>query len=229
MRILVIEPHAATAQSIELMLKSEGFNPFVTNLGEDGRDLARRYDYDIILMELTLSDISGYEVLRSLRDSNIRSSILILSNKSDIETKVKCLNAGADDYMTKPFHKDELVARVNAVVRRAKGHAQSKISINDIIVLNIETKSVVVKGNHLNLTRREYEVLEFLCMHTNRINTPSMILSDMYGGLDEPDIQIIDVFVSKLRRKLAAATNGDRCIETVRGRGYLIRDSSPTH
>ena len=112
MRVLLIEDDASVAQSIELMLKSESFNTYTTDLGEEGIDLGKLYDYDIILLDLTLPDISGYEVLRSLRASKIKTPILILSGMGGIEDKVKGLGFGADDYLTKPFHKDELVARI---------------------------------------------------------------------------------------------------------------------
>src|SRR5437588_12737299 len=117
MRVLLIEDNSATAQSIELMLKSEGFNFYTTDLGEEGIDLGKLYEYDIILLDLHLPDISGFEVLRSLRVSKVRTPILILSGIAGIEDKVSGLGLGADDYMTKPFHKDELVARIHAIVR----------------------------------------------------------------------------------------------------------------
>jgi len=119
---------ALSAQSIELMLKSESFNVYTTDLGEEGVDLGKLYDYDIILLDLNLPDMSGYDVLKQLRVSKIKTPILILSGLAGIEDKVKGLGVGADDYMTKPFHKDELVARIHAIVRRSKGHAQSVIA-----------------------------------------------------------------------------------------------------
>src|SRR5215211_6340702 len=124
MRVLLIEDDSATAQSIELMLKSENFNVYTTDLGEEGIDLGKLYDYDIILLDLNLPDMSGYEVLRTLRVAKVKTPILILSGLAGIEDKVKGLGFGADDYLTKPFHKDELVARIHAIVRRSKGHAQ---------------------------------------------------------------------------------------------------------
>src|SRR5207344_849199 len=134
MRVLLVEDDPATSQSIELMLKSESFNVFTTDLGEEGVDLGKLYDYDIILLDLNLPDMSGYDVLRSLRVSKIRTPILILSGITGIEDKVKGLDIGADDYMTKPFHKDELVARIQAIVRRSKGHALSVINTGDLTV-----------------------------------------------------------------------------------------------
>src|ERR1700759_3505449 len=123
MRILLIEDDSALAQSIELMLKSESFNVYTTDLGEEGLDLGKIYDYDIILLDLNLPDMSGFDVLRKLRGSKVKSPVLVLSGLASIEDKIKGLGFGADDYLTKPFHKDELVARIHAIVRRSKGHA----------------------------------------------------------------------------------------------------------
>ena len=163
MRVLLIEDDSATAQSIELMLKSESFNVYTTDLGEEGIDLGKIYDYDIILLDLNLPDMSGFEVLRSLRVSKVKSSVLILSGLADIEDKVRGLGFGADDYMTKPFHKDELVARIHAIVRRSKGHAQSIINIDDLRV-DFDRKIVEISGVRVNLTRKEYQMLELLSL-----------------------------------------------------------------
>ena len=223
MRVLLIEDDSATAQSIELMLKSESFNVYTTDLGEEGIDLGKIYDYDIILLDLNLPDMSGFEVLRSLRVSKVRSPILILSGLACIEDKIKGLGFGADDYMTKPFHKDELVARIHAIVRRSKGHAQSVINIDDLCV-NLDTKMVEINGARVYLTGKEYQMLELLSLRKDRTLTKEMFLSHLYGGLDEPEMKIIDVFICKLRKKLANASGGKDYIETVWGRGYVMRE-----
>src|SRR3954453_10845773 len=132
MRVLLIEDDSATAQSIELMLKSESFNVYPTDLGEEGVDLGKLYEYDIVLLDLNLPDMSGFEVLRSLRVSKVKTPILILSGIAGIDNKVKGLGLGADDYLTKPFHKDELIARIHAVVRRSQGHAVSVVEVGDL-------------------------------------------------------------------------------------------------
>ena len=155
MRVLLIEDDSATSQSIELMLKSEGFNIYTTDLGEEGVDLGKLYDYDIILLDLTLPDMNGFDVLRQLRNSRVGTPILILSGTSDIDTKVRGLGVGADDFVAKPFHKDELVARINAVVRRSKGHSQSMIRTGDIVV-NLDQKTVEVNNQRVHLTGKEY-------------------------------------------------------------------------
>jgi len=214
MRVLLIEDDTATAQGIELMLKSEGFNVYTTDLGEEGVDLGKLYDYDIILLDLNLPDMPGFEVLKTLRMAKINTPIFILSGTSDIDTKVRGLGTGADDYMTKPFHKDELVARIHAVVRRSKGHSQSIITTGDIKV-NLDAK---------NLTGKEYQMLELLSLRKGTTLTKEMFLNHLYGGMDEPELKIIDVFICKLRKKLASATQGEHYIETVWGRGYVLRE-----
>jgi two-component system cell cycle response regulator CtrA len=222
MRVLLVEDDSATALTIELMLKSESFTVYTTDLGEEGLDLGKLYDYDIILLDLNLPDMSGFEVLRSLRVSRVKTPILILSGLTDIEAKIKGLGFGADDYMTKPFHRDELVARIHAVVRRSKGHAQSKIEIGNLVV-NLDTKSVEIDGARVRLTGKEHQILELLSLRKGTTLTKEMFLNNLYGGIDEPEIKIIDVFICKLRKKLANASGGKNYIDTVWGRGYVLR------
>ena len=226
MRVLLIEDDSATAQSIELMLKSEGFNVYTTDLGEEGVDLGKIYDYDLILLDLNLPDMSGMDVLRTLRVGKINTPIMILSGTAEIETKVKTFSGGADDYMTKPFHKDELVARIHAVIRRSKGHAQSVIKTGDIVV-NLDAKTVEVGGMRVHLTGKEYQMLELLSLRKGTTLTKEMFLNHLYGGMDEPELKIIDVFICKLRKKLASAAGGKNFIETVWGRGYVLRENAP--
>jgi two-component system cell cycle response regulator CtrA len=225
MRVLLIEDDRTIAQSIELMLKSERFNVYTTDLGEEGIDLGKLYDYDIILLDLNLPDMSGYKVLRSLRVSKVKTPILILTGLGGIEDKVRGLGFGADDYMTKPFHKDELVARIHAIVRRSKAHAESVINTGDLCV-NLDAKTVKIGEVHVHLTRKEYQILELLSLRRGTALTKEMFLNNLYGGMDEPVIKIIDVFMCKLRKKLANASDGKEYIETVWGRGYVLRELS---
>jgi two-component system cell cycle response regulator CtrA len=225
MRVLLIEDDGAAAQSIELMLKSASFNVFMTGLGEEGIDLGKLYDYEIILLDLNLPDMSGFEVLRSLRVSKVKTPILILSGLAGIEVKCKGLGYGADDYMTKPFHKDELVSRIHAIVRRSKGHAQSVIQIREL-VLNLDRKMVEVSGVPVSFTGMEYKMLELLMLQKDKPVSKEMFLNHLYGGMDEPEVKIIDVFICKLRKKLANASGGENFIETIWGRGYVLRDSN---
>src|SRR5436853_2881756 len=196
MRVLLIEDDSATAQSIELMLKSESFNVYTTDLGEEGVDLGKLYEYDIILLDLNLPDMSGYEVLLSLRVSKVKTPILILSGLAGIEDKVRGLGFGADDYLTKPFHKDEMVARIHAIVRRSKGHAQSIIVTGDLVV-DLDAKSATIGGARLHLTGKEYQMLELLSLRKGTTLTKEMFLNHLYGGMDDPELQTKDVVLCK--------------------------------
>jgi len=226
MRVLLVEDDAATAASIELMLRSESFICDTTDLGEDGLEIGKLYDYDIIILDLMLPDIDGYEVLRRLRAARVRTPILILSGLGELDHKIKGLGFGADDFLTKPFDRRELVARIQAIVRRAKGHSESVIRTGKLLV-NLDSRVVEVEGQPLHLTGKEYGILELLSLRKGTTLTKEMFLNHLYGGMDEPELKIIDVFVCKLRKKLATATNGENYIETVWGRGYVLRDPSP--
>src|ERR1700688_4337997 len=149
MRVLLIEDDSAMARSIELMLRSEGFNVYTTDLGEEGIDLGKLYDYDIIVLDLQLPDMSGFEVLKALRVAKVQTPILILSGNAIAEAKVKALGFGADDYMTKPFHKDELVARIQAIVRRSHGHSQSVVVTGGLTV-NLDTRAVMAHNERFH-------------------------------------------------------------------------------
>ncbi|TCM83373.1 response regulator transcription factor CtrA [Rhodovulum steppense] len=226
MRVLLVEDDPTTAKSIELMLTHANLNVYTTDLGEEGIDLAKLYDYDLILLDLNLPDMNGHEVLRQLRLARIDTPILILSGASDTENKIKGFGFGADDYMTKPFHREELVARIHAIIRRSKGHAQSVIRTGRIEV-NLDAKTVDVEGKPVHLTGKEYQMLELLSLRKGTTLTKEMFLNHLYGGMDEPELKIIDVFICKLRKKLAQATGGETYIETVWGRGYVLRDPEP--
>ncbi len=226
MRVLLVEDDPTTSKSIELMLTHANLNVYATDLGEEGIDLAKLYDYDLILLDLNLPDMNGNEVLRQLRLSRIDTPILILSGDDDTDTKLKGFGFGADDYMTKPFHREELVARIHAIIRRSKGHAQSIIKTGRIDV-NLDAKTVEVGGQTVHLTGKEYQMLELLSLRKGTTLTKEMFLNHLYGGMDEPELKIIDVFICKLRKKLSEATDGDNYIETVWGRGYVLRDPQP--
>lgn len=223
MRVLLVEDDAATSQSIEMMLKSEGYVCDTTDLGEDGLEIGKLYDYDIIILDLMLPDMDGYEVLRRLRVARVKTPILILSGLNGLDDKIKGLGVGADDYLTKPFDKRELVARIQAIVRRSKGHSDSVIRTGKLTI-NLDTRTVEVNGQPLHLTGKEYGILELLSLRKGTTLTKEMFLNHLYGGMDEPELKIIDVFVCKLRKKLTTATSGENYIETVWGRGYVLRD-----
>ena len=167
--------------------------------------------------------MSGFEVLRGLRVARINTPILILTGLATVADKVRGFEFGADDYLTKPFHRAELVARIHAIVRRSKGHAQSVIQTGDLVV-NLDTKTVEVGGQRVHLTGKEYQMLELLSLRKGTTLTKEMFLNHLYGGMDEPELKIIDVFICKLRKKLANASEGRNFIETVWGRGYVLRE-----
>jgi two-component system cell cycle response regulator CtrA len=225
MRVLLVEDDPTTSRSIELMLTHANLNVYCTDLGEDGIDLAKLYDYDLILLDLNLPDMSGHEVLRQLRLSRVETPILILTGADDTESKIKSFGFGADDYLTKPFHREELVARIHAIIRRSKGHSQSVIRTG-LVNVNLDAKTVEVEGNAVHLTGKEYQMLELLSLRKGTTLTKEMFLNHLYGGMDEPELKIIDVFICKLRKKLAEATGGQNYIETVWGRGYVLREPS---
>lgn len=226
MRVLLVEDDPATSRSIELMLTHANLNVYCTDLGEDGIDLAKLYDYDLIILDLNLPDMSGHEVLRQLRMAKIETPILILSGSDDTDNKIRGFGFGADDYLTKPFHREELIARIHAIIRRSKGHAQSILRTGRVNV-NLDAKSVDVDGQSVHLTGKEYQILELLSLRKGTTLTKEMFLNHLYGGMDEPELKIIDVFICKLRKKLAEATGGETYIETVWGRGYVMRDPVP--
>lgn len=223
MRVLLIEDDPTTSKSIEMMLASANLIVYATDLGEEGIELAKLYDYDIILLDLNLPDMTGHEVLRQLRVAKIETPILILSGMDDTESKLKGFGSGADDYLTKPFHREELVARIHAIIRRSKGHSQSIITTGRIAI-NLDAKTVQIDDHPMHLTGKEYQMLELLSLRKGTTLTKEMFLNHLYGGMDEPELKIIDVFICKLRKKLSNAIDGDNYIETVWGRGYVLRD-----
>ena len=223
MRVLLVEDDPTTQATVKLMLETAGMVVDATDLGEDGLEIGKLYEYDIIILDLMLPDMDGLEVLRRLRDSRVQTPVLILSGLTESEMKVKGLGIGADDYLTKPFDKPELMARVQAIVRRSAGHSHSVIHTGQMSV-NLDTHMVEVDGQPVHLTGKEYGILELLSLRKGTTQTKEMFLNHLYGGMDEPELKIIDVFICKLRKKLADATGGEHYIETVWGRGYVLRD-----
>jgi len=226
-RILLIEDDPVFAASIDLMLRTEDFTVQAVTAGEEGLGLGRLKEHDLILLDLNLPDISGFDVLRSLRIGQIRIPILILSGLASMESKVKGLGLGADDYLTKPFHKDELVARIHAILRRSAAHTQTIVRCGDLVI-HLQAQRVEMAGVTLYLTKKEYECLEFLALRKGSTITKQMFLTHLYGGKDEPGGKIVDVFLCRLRQKLATASGGKNYVTTVWGRGYMLCDPSST-
>ncbi|MGR1583462.1 response regulator transcription factor CtrA [Thalassobius sp. S69A] len=223
MRILLIEDDPTTSKSIEMMLTHANLNVYTTDLGEEGIDLAKLYDYDLILLDLGLPDMDGHDVLRELRTAHVNTPIMALTGDDSTDSKLKFFGFGGDDYMTKPFHREELIARIHAIIRRSKGHSQSVIRTGKVNV-NLDAKTVDVGGKTVHLTGKEYQMLELLSLRKGTTLTKEMFLNHLYGGMDEPELKIIDVFVAKLRKKLSQATDGENYIDTVWGRGYRLSD-----
>ena len=224
MRILLIEDDRAMARTIELMLDEAGFEHETASTGESALEYARTYEFDAILLDLSLPDIHGQEVLKRLRLLRVTTPVLILSGDAETTTKVTGFGAGADDYVTKPFDKAELLARLHALVRRSQGHAQSLI-ITGPVSIDLAARTVAVEDRRVSLTGKEYAILEMLSLRKGMTVTKEMFLTHLYGGRDEPELKIIDVFICKLRKKLfLAGAPASGCIETVWGRGYSLRD-----
>ena len=227
MRVLLIEDDKTIGQNISMVLSKEGMVVDTSYLGEDGLEMAKLYDYDIIIVDLMLPGIDGYEVVRSLRAARNNTPVMILSGLSGSDKKVKGLGFGADDYLTKPFDKAELLARIQAIVRRSKGHSNSIIRTGEVEV-NLDTQTVTVNGQNVHLTGKEYGIMELLSLRKGSTLNKDQFLNHLYGGMDEPELKIIDVFICKLRKKLEDANNGKNYIETVWGRGYVLRDPDET-
>ncbi len=224
MRVLLVDNDVQAAATIQRALKSSGAVLEYVETGEEAYQLAKRYDYDALIMDLMLPDTDGYEVIRRLRWSSIAIPILVLSSLTRPQAKVKAFSLGADDFLARPFDESELGARIQALVRRSKGLSHSRITLGPI-ELDMESNVVTVNGETVHLTEKEYRILELLFLRSGSIVAKESFLNHLYGGNDEPDIKIIDVFVCKLRRKLAQAGGGD-VITTVWGRGYIVRDAT---
>ncbi len=224
MRVLLIEDDRAMARSVELMLDEAGFEHETASTGEIALEYARTYEFDVIMLDLTLPDLHGHEVLKRLRMLRIATPVLILSGDSETGSKVTGFGAGADDYVTKPFDRAELMARLHALVRRSQGHSQSLI-VTGPVAIDLAARTVEVDGRRVGLTGKEYAILEMLSLRKGMTLTKEMFLTHLYGGRDEPELKIIDVFICKLRKKLhQAGAPASGCIETVWGRGYSLRD-----
>ena len=224
MRVLLVEDDLSAAHGITLMLKTGGAVVDQADTGQEALELVRHYDYDIVVLDLMLPDMEGYEVVRRMRLARIETPVLILSGLSRPQAKVKGFGMGADDFITKPFDKAELLARMQAIVRRSKGFSQPVLRVG-CLQLNLDSREVVVDGKTVHLTGKEYAILELLVLRKGMVLTKEAFLNHLYGGMDEPEMKIIDVFICKLRKKLMQA-GADNLIGTVWGRGYMIRESA---
>jgi two-component system cell cycle response regulator CtrA len=224
MRVLIIEDEEAVAKSIEHDISKEGIQCDIADCGIEGYDMAKRYDYDIIILDMVLPDITGFEVLKKLRTNGINTPVLILSALNGAEDKIKGLGIGADDYVSKPFNKKEIIERIRAIVRRSRGFSNPIIKVGK---LSLDTKNRIVEisGKKIELTNKEFAVLELMATRKNNAISKESFLDHLYGGMDEPEIKIVDVFICKLRKKIENITGGEGIIKTVWGSGYMISDA----
>lgn len=221
MRILLVEDDSDTRQSLELLLKSEAFNVYSTDSGEEAVSLGKMYDYDAIVLDLSLPDVDGFAVIRALRLTKVKTPIIAMDYGANVDTIVRVLGIGGDECLSKPVFKDELVARIHALVRRCKGHATNVVQTGDLLV-NLDSRTVTVRGVPVHLTGKEYQMLELLSLRKGMTLSKEAIMTHLYGGRDEPELKIIDVFICKMRKKLRAA--GSEAVETVWGQGFVLRD-----
>jgi two-component system cell cycle response regulator CtrA len=219
-RLLLVEDDRLLAGRLSDSLEAAGYTVYVTGFGEDALDLARVWRFDIVLLDLSLPDIPGQAVLRQLRSSGHEPPVIILSDDGTLKLKLEGFEDGADDFLAKPFDTDELMARVAAVIRRARANLPGEIRIGDL-VLDMQGRRALMGDQLLPLTGKEYQCLEFLALRRGTTVTKEMFLAHLYGGREEPEMKIIDVFICKIRRKLAEA-GAPPVIETVWGRGYTI-------
>ncbi len=222
MRVLLVEDDTNVARSVTMILRNHGSIVDQTDTGEEALELVRHYDYDIVVLDLLLPDMEGYEVVRRMRASRVETPVLILSGLNRAGAKVKGFGMGADDFISKPFDREELIARIQAVIRRSKGYSQPVLRIGNL-QLNLDSREVQADGRQVHLTGKEYAILELLVLRRGMVLTKEAFLNHLYGGIDEPEMKIIDVFICKLRKKLAQAGAGN-LIGTVWGRGYMMRD-----
>jgi len=220
--IFVVEDEVNIALVVKAFMEKEGFRCTVSHTAVGLIEQVLDAKPDLIVLDVMLPGGNGVALCQELRQ-HAGVPIVMLTAKTSEQDRLNGLQAGADDYVTKPFHREELIARIHAIIRRSKGHSQSVIQTGNISV-NLDAKTVSVGSKHVSLTGKEYRTLELLSLRKGTTLTNEMFLNHLYGGMDEPEVKIIDVFICKLRKKLAEATEGGNLIETVWGRGYVLRD-----
>ncbi len=219
LRILLVMTKAYS-HTTQVILSQANLNVYATDLGEEGIDLAKLYNYDLILLDLDLPDIAGHEVLLQLRVACIETPVIVIG-PDNYNSKIKSFGFGADDYLTRSLRYEELVARIRAIIRRCNGHAQSIMNIGKVSV-NIDTQTAYFSGKSVHLTAKEYKILELMVLRKGALITKEAFLNYIYGDMDEPEQKILQVFISKLRRKIFDATGNRDYILTHWGRGYSI-------
>jgi two-component system cell cycle response regulator CtrA len=224
MRVLLIENDVALAKTLDAYFIAQGIAAERTDAGQEALELIRHYDFDLLILSLTLTDIEGSAAIRRIRSAGHSTPILALSSLRNPRARVQAFAAGADDVVDQHVEPSELLARIRAIVRRSRGHSQSSLQIGGV-TLDLELHTVVANGVSVSLTAKEFALLQLLMLRKNMVMTKDAILTQLYGGMDEPELKIIDVFVCKIRKKLAAVGLGE-FIGTVWGRGYTVRDEA---
>lgn len=218
MRVLVVEDDQALQKQLVNKLTEKGFAVDATDNGANALYLGSEYPIDVAIIDLGLPDMSGMDVIKQLRAKDINFPILILTARTRWEEKVEGLEAGADDYLVKPFHTEELLARMNALIRRSAGIATPQL-ICGAIQLDTNAQQVVVEGIPVELTAYEYKMLEYMMLHSGRVISKTEITEHIYDQDFDRDSNVIEVFVGRLRKKLDP-NDKHQPIETLRGRGY---------
>lgn len=222
MRILIADTDSVAVNHLVKVLGKSSYAVDHVRTADEALNMFKHYDYDLFITELSLTDLPGEELIRQLRRSRISTPIMVLSARTDSPTKVAAFSAGADDYVTKPFDMSEAQARIQALTRRAYGISEPRLRVGPL-ELDLESRMVSVNGHFLHLTSKEYSILELLLLRKGAVLTKDMFLNHLYGGIDEPEMKIIDVFICKLRRKLQRF-GAEHMITTVWGRGYILQD-----
>lgn len=225
MNILIVEDDYMIAKSISMALEDEGHHYHIANTAEDGMNAVRGGMYDAVILDINLPDGDGFQFAKTMRLGQIDTSVLVVSGRASVTDRVVALRSVADGYLTKPFDRQELIASLTAIVRRTNGHADSRIVTGPIIV-DLAKHEVLIGKKRLNLTAKEYHILELLSLRKGSTLTKSHFINHLYGGIDEPESKIIDVFICKLRKKLSDMTSGENYIHTVWGQGYVLRDNA---
>ena len=225
MNILIVEDDPIVAKSIAMALEDEGHFYVIYDNAEDGINAVREGVYDAVILDINLPDGDGFQFAKTMRRNNINTSVLVVSGRATVTDRVVALTSGADAYLTKPFDRQELIASLNAIIRRANGHADNRV-VTGPIIIDLTRHEVMIGKERLNLTSKEYHILELLCLRKGTTLTKAHFINHLYGGIDEPESKIIDVFICKLRRKLSALTGGQNYIHTVWGQGYVLRDTA---
>jgi two-component system, cell cycle response regulator CtrA len=224
MRVLLVEAEGFSNRALVALLRGNGVRVDQIDSGAEALELARHYDYDVMVMDMALPDGDGADAVRRIRNARIDTPIILQAGADRPQARVKAFAMGADDVVTKPIDHAELFARMQAIIRRSKGFSQPTLRCGNV-ELSLDSHEVTVGGRPVKLTGKEYAILELLVLRKGMVLTKEVFLNHLYGGMDEPEMKIIDVFVCKLRKKLAEA-GAPSLISTVWGRGYMVRDAA---